>query len=384
MDTVLGFFQFGPFTAGALLNLLMVTFLVAVLLNTRFKTHRLIFIWIPIIFLAAISITYTSSPIMAIKSTLVLTTYTAAFIIPFHFIKTTEHFIECIKIIVYSSLIPLIAVLFEFVFPEGSTNANGFRLFSTFTHPNIFAFYLVVVFSVCFFSLKSDLMQHETVFKKHCFYICLFALACVLGTKTRSAWAVVGLILFLWGVFADRRYLIFLSLGVFGALMVPSIQERVFDLFQGNDPDAFLNDYEQLNSYAWRKVIWASAITKYWESPIFGFGYMSFANYSSDFFLIATEKGSEAHNTYVQLLFELGILGLSSFLYLLISVLIPLFNAARQLKENVIVLGLFISFCLIHYSDNLLNYLVVNWYFWFFIGSFLAYLRITIVKRHNN
>ncbi len=381
MDPMLALIHFGPFTAGALLNVVMLMLLAGVFFNSKFKINSLILPWIPLLLCIAISLFYTSQPVMGVKSFLVFITYLAAFIIPFNFIKSDEHFIECLKLIVYSSLIPILSVVHEFIFPEASTNENGFRLFGTFSHPNIFAFYLVTVLSVCFFVIKSSLFSDEIKFRRHCFIIMLMALICILGTKTRSAWIVIAMLVFIWGVFQEKKYLVYLFLVAILALMIPSVNERVFDLFQGNDTDAFLNDYEKLNSLAWRKVIWAGALDKYWEQPFFGFGYESFTTYSGHFFLIDKEgEGAGAHNSYVQLLFELGVVGLLAFIYFLFKPLLVLFRAIPLARENVIVFGLFLAYCLIHYSDNIFDYLAFNWYFWFFIGAFLAHVNLLRVN----
>ncbi|WP_371194967.1 O-antigen ligase family protein [Glaciecola sp. SC05] len=334
--------------------------------------------WLPLILIMGFSLLYTPYLMQGLRSLLVVITYVAVFLIPFHFIKSDQHFIECLKVIVYSSFIPLVAVFYEFAFPAGSTNINGFRLFSTFNHPNVFAFYLVTVVSVCFFAIKSDLFAREGKFRQQCWLILLFSLVCILGTKTRSAWAVCALLILVYGIFQEKRYLLYLVFGATVALMIPSIQDRVLDIFQGNDPDALLNDYEALNSYAWRKVIWGGAIIKFWEQPILGFGYESFTYYSSAFFIIESDTGAGAHNTYVQLLFELGLVGFFAFLWLLVPLLKKLWELRNKASENIIVFALFVAYCLIHYSDNVFDYLVFNWYFWFFIGAFLARNKLDV------
>jgi O-antigen ligase len=368
-------FKLGGIGLGALLNLFILIVFFVLLVREKFKISKLQALWLPLLLIIIISITYSPFPVRAIRSLLVLITYMTLFLIPFHFIKTKEHYKSCLQVIVLSSFIPLLGVFYDFTFPEASTNRNGFRLFSTFTHPNIFAFYLVTVVSVCFCVIKSEVFRKDIFFRKLCMIILLLCIFCVLGTKTRSAWAVLALLILIYGIFEEKRYLLYLTLACFAALMVPSIQERVADLFQGNDTEAFLTDYEALNSYAWRKVIWSSAIEMVWKSPIFGYGFQSFMYYSHDFFLVEHEHGIAAHNSYIQLLFETGIVGLTALLWLLGSVLILIWKQRVIDKPNSVVLGLFVAYCLILYSDNILDYLVFNWYFWFFIGSFLAYHR---------
>lgn len=381
LDPLLDMFKFGNIGFGALLNVFMLYVLFATLSHLRFKLDKMVMFWLPLLLILSLSILYTPYFMQGARSLLVVITYMAMFLVPFHFVKSKAHFVECIKIIIYSSLIPLVAVFYEFAFPAGSTNINGFRLFSTFNHPNVFAFYLVTIVSVCFFVIKSSLFDAEAKFRQQCWFILLFSLVCILGTKTRSAWAVIALLVFTYGIFKEKKYLVYLVIVSAIALTIPSIQERVLNLFQGNDPDAFLNDYQALNSYAWRKIIWSGALEKFWENPFLGFGYESFTYYSGSFFLIEQEKGAGAHNTYVQFLFEIGIVGFLAFLWLLIPLLIKLWELRTRARENIIVFTLFVSYCLIHYSDNVFDYLTFNWYFWFFIGAFLAYNRLEIDEK---
>ncbi|MGB3725027.1 MAG: O-antigen ligase family protein [Glaciecola sp.] len=376
LDPILELYKVGGIGFGALLNVFMLCVLYSLLSHTRFKIRKESIYWIPLLVIILIAIFYSPYVMKAFRSFLVVITYTAVFLVPFHFIKTKQDFMECLKLIVYSSFIPLIAVVYEFAFPAGSTNSNGFRLFSTFSHPNIFAFYLVTVVSICFFSIKSDLFTRDIKFKRLCWLVLFASLLCILGTKTRAAWAVVAVLILIYGCFQEKKYLLYLTLVSAAALSLPSIQDRVFDLFQGNDPDAFLDNYEQLNSYAWRKIIWAAALEMSWDRPFWGYGYESFTYYSGAFFLIENEQGNGAHNTYVQFLFELGIIGTIAFLWLLGPITQQLWQLRTKAKENIIVFALFICYCLIHYSDNVFDYLVFNWYFWFFIGAFLAYNKL--------
>ncbi len=367
----------GGMGLGALVNIFMIVVLYSLLRHFQFKISKAMFYWLPLLSVVALSLYFSPYLMRGIRSLMVMLTYATIFLLPYHFIKTEAHFKECVKIIVYSSFLPLAAVLYDIAFPASSTTKDGFRLFSTFNHPNVFAFYLVTIVSVCFFVVKSQLFLSDRRFIRQCWIVLGIGLLCIIGTKTRSAWAVIGLLVLVYGLFEERRYVLYFASASFIALMIPSVQDRVFDLFQGNDTDAFLNDYETLNSYAWRKVIWASALEKFWEHPFLGFGYESFTFYSGSFFLIESEVGAGAHNTYVQVLFETGLIGFIALLWLLVPIAFRLWNLRTNNRENIIVFTLFMSYCLVHYSDNVFDYLVFNWYFWFFIGAFLAYKQLS-------
>ena len=189
LDPLLNMFKVGGMGFGAVFNLFIIVVLYALLHHSKFKLNKMFMVWVPLMIIMAVSILYTPYATQAIRGLLVNITYMAMFLVPFHFIKSKEHYVECLKIIVYSSFIPLLGVLYDFAFPATSTDGNGFRLYSTFPHPNIFAFYLVTVVSVCFFVVKSNIFIFERKFRQICWCVLLISLLCILGTKTRAAWA---------------------------------------------------------------------------------------------------------------------------------------------------------------------------------------------------
>ncbi|GBL04854.1 O-antigen ligase [Glaciecola sp. KUL10] len=380
LDSIASKFKIAGFSFGAVFNLFILVCLLTILLKLKFKIYREAVWWLPLLFLMIISLAWTPNLTAGIRLSLVAVTYAAMFTIPFHFIKTESDFVECIKAIIISAIIPILFTLYEVVFPAGSTNHHGFRLFGSFSHPNVFAFFLLTIFATCFYAIKSSLFIKEVTLRKFCMLFIFIVGVCILGTKTRSAWLIVFFIILLFGLFSEKRFLIYLAIASLIALSVPSVQERLIDLTKGNDIDAFVDDYQALNSYAWRKVIWAGALDKFWEAPILGFGYQSFMNYSHDFFLIPLPSGAAAHNTYVQLLFELGVLGIIAFFYLLFSVMTKLWLLVKLERHNIIIFGLFVGYMLSHFSDNILGYLVFNWYFWFLIGAIIAQSKINKTK----
>jgi O-antigen ligase len=167
-------------------------------------------------------------------------------------------------------------------------------------------------------------------------------------------------------------------LAPFIALLIPDVQERVMDLARDNDFGA--NGYGRLNSYAWRKQIWTNAIN--WMSEtryLFGYGVSSFIHYSTEFGMAnAFEKQKfeiNAHSVYVQMFFELGILGVISFIYLIYSHLQALFTLYRRNKLLIFtVVVLLIEFLFESYSDNMMDYLIFNWYLWFVVGLTISYV----------
>jgi O-antigen ligase len=108
---------------------------------------------------------------------------------------------------------------------------------------------------------------------------------------------------------------------------------------------------------------------------VLGYGLDSFRQYSVTFFPLANpaDIGPGAHNVYVQLFFELGVLGLIAFFWLfgrLASWLRSLATTDRL--GSVIASGLTLAYLVASVSDNMFSYLSFNWYFWFLQGAACA------------
>lgn len=143
------------------------------------------------------------------------------------------------------------------------------------------------------------------------------------------------------------------------------------DLATGNDVHA---QYAKLNSFAWRVLMWESGLQWMRTSNYFlGYGLESFRFYSPEFFPLAGKYNPGAHSVYVQLLFELGVFGLSAFLWLYVRMLAGIRAMARVDKLGAFVCAfLVVNYLVFSFSDNMLGYLSFNWYFWFVIGAAIA------------
>ena len=97
------------------------------------------------------------------------------------------------------------------------------------------------------------------------------------------------------------------------ALAIPAVNDRIMSLMSENDyiggPTVLLN------SFAWRNFLWEGSFAYIWRQPIFGYGLHSFPFYSAEFFY-PTPGGTYAHNDYIQVLFETGLVGLIAFLWI--------------------------------------------------------------------
>ena len=84
------------------------------------------------------------------------------FIFPFLLVKSERDAIYYLKIIVLSSVAPLAYAFFQIL--SGTDWYFNFRIASTFSHPNIFAFYILATIGVIFVLLVTDSGRRANAF----------------------------------------------------------------------------------------------------------------------------------------------------------------------------------------------------------------------------
>ncbi len=360
---------------GGLINAFVILIsLILVLEDTKTFPRRYAFTWA--VFLAITFYGSIVTPVRsdAVRSWLALVSYFAIFISAFSFVKTAEDFKFCVKLVLWSSVLPVLYSFIDIALNISHLGAEGFRLKSTFGHANIFAFYLLLTISFIFYQLK-NMTSKENLATKLFFVGYIFLLLGLLTlTKTRSAWLACAVTFMLYALCFERRYFLYIFMGMIAALFVPGVGDRLADLSQGNE----VVTYAKLNSYAWRVYVWQSAFS--WTKPqdyFIGHGMQSFREYAKIFFPMSGGNFVGAHNVYVQYLFEIGIAGTVAYLAIYYRILVDLFE---MLKFNRLggffVITTIVSYLLCSFSDNMLDYLSFNWYLWFIIGAGCASVGI--------
>ena len=383
LDPILKMTDFGGISFGALLNLAVIVFFFGGLLQSKGSISASVLkLWAGFIAVGLISIVISPIPLTSFRSFVSVITYFAIFSLAYTFVRSREDFESIIKLIIYSSSIPFAVSIVQFVFPETSTTRDGFRLHGTFSHPNIYAFYLVLIAAVSFYSIKSNAVFFSKRFIRLCTALIPLSVVCLIATQTRSAWIAFFAIFFIYGLLYERKYVILMCcIGVL-ALFLPFVQERIADL--ASDSQITETGGEKLNSYAWRKVVWLSSWDFIQNKMWFGHGYDTFSHYFLDFFVLQESKGFDAHNAYVQVTFDMGFLGAFAFLVLLIGILTKYLRYfSLDPKGNSVFIGVIAAFLLVCYSDNMFFYLSYCWYLWLFLGSGCAFLELKMRKNNR-
>ncbi|MEC5397501.1 O-antigen ligase family protein [Uliginosibacterium sp. H1] len=354
---------------GGLINL-MVLLIGAMFLVREPRALPRNVLWPWAVFFGMLVVGVVRAPMMgdAIRISLSLMSYAAVFMIAHYMVAHGRDFRFCVRVVMWSAVIPVLGGLWSLATGR-SGDPSEFRLAGLFAHPNIFAFYLVLVIALALYVMK----QPDTRSRGWLGMFMLLLLGLLVMTKTRSAWISCAAVFGVYAVLFERRYLIYLAMAPVVALMLPEVRERVLDLGSGNE----YYTYAKLNSFAWRQLIWESGLN--WMQPsqyALGYGLESFVFYSVKFFPLAGGKAYGAHNIYVQIFFDLGVVGLGAFLLIFLSMLRELY-AARHVDKlgSAIVILLVIAYLVAGFSDNMLGYLVFNWYFWFICGAACATWR---------
>ncbi|OGR85669.1 MAG: hypothetical protein A2901_07850 [Elusimicrobia bacterium RIFCSPLOWO2_01_FULL_54_10] len=238
---------------------------------------------------------------------------------------------------------------------------------------------------LAFYSLKSGIFKLTGFTRTG---LKLFILNCIIllvATKTRNAWIACWLFFAAYGLLKEKKYLWLSLLLPPLALLSPPILERARDLLQGTGT----NIESELNSFAWRMELWKSGLAYAKDNLVFGYGLNSFRPLSVEFFKGASAGGAPAHNTYVQMLFEAGVIGALLYISIFWSILKAFFkrikkSASRLSLECAIATAYVISYAFSCAGDNLPDYIAFNWYVWFFIGIILKAIHINYEENINH
>ena len=351
---------------GSLMNIGVIALAGLLALQTKKPVPRIAWLpWLPFLAIVVINVARAPDFLAAQRTAAVFFTYAAVYYAAFHCVRDTAEFDTILRWFLLSAL-PVFAYTIghDLVLQLGDPDG---RLKGPLPHPNILGFYLVINLAAWLAKTRSDSKAPPLMPRPIGWWIYLVVLLALLaGTQSRGAWLGALVVLAIYGVFVDRAYLGVLIAGLCVALAIPEIRDRALDLTKNNE----VYTYSTLNSYAWRRYLWESALN--WMSPssyLTGNGVGSFLFHSTTFFPLAGRATAGAHNAWLELFFEVGAFGATAYLALFALPIWLLWKSQALLpKVRIATIALIVAFAFMSYGDNMLAYLVVNWPFWFLTG----------------
>ncbi len=349
----------------------------------NFKSIRLIPLFYPIVFfsgLLLISIFYSMDALISIKEFIRLASIFLLYFLAYKLIKDRKDWIVLLKIILISYILPGIFALIQLIGGFGlPDDFGGFnRIYGTFAHPNLFAFYTFFILGIVIsllLSLSETKDNNAVLWKNFNFHIWIaagFLVLLLFTTYSRSALACLFIFILFFGVLKYRKLLLAgLFLFLIAYFFSDIFQQRLWELIT-------LDPY---GSVVWRFRLWQDIIPASLWQPWFGYGLGTFSKLVE--FYRGFELGSlEAHNDYLKIFVENGILGLIAYFWLIIALLLKLFKIFRKSigQEKVLGLGILViclSLFIASFFDNILRTTALQWNFWILLAG---WIKINIKK----
>lgn len=338
-------------TAGALLH-----FLAVPQKNYRLRLPVVyLFVVFCLVMLANVFISYDKMD--AIQAMIRVSSILAIFCFVRWYVTTEKQAILLVKSIIWSVVLPV--VLGAFIgFSHG-------RFSGTLGHPNILAYFLIIIIGCLAFQLYRSSAKRYNVID----FVALLLLTGILVlTKTRSGWLAFLILIGAYALFYQRKLIIPMLFLVVMAGFLPPVQERVANVFNFYGGNIVLNKNA---SMFFRIEQWRELFIIALNKPIFGYGY------NADMRL-APYQGLAAHNDYLRFFVNAGIIGVISYFSLFICVLrdalkvhsLPWSSLKGRIAKFLVCFIL--AFLVMSISENLASYIIIQWYFWAIVAVFYS------------
>ena len=216
----------------------------------------------------------------------------------------------------------------------------------------------------------------------------ILLLSLLLISLARGAWLGFAAAVCFLGILENRKilYVTVAFLLILG-IIVPYLIETPLNILGRLKSVFVLSDSSSLD----RKAIWQAAIRMVKDRPLFGLGYTTFmgnfAKYGKDYYYLKCGIIPYAHNCYLQIAAETGIVGLLSFLWLIGAFFIHSIRSLMKIKDkfhHAVLSGISagIIATLVHSAvDTNLYSLQLSVLFWLMLGINAALQRNFTFKK---
>ena len=357
-----------------------------------FKRVPLKIPWLLFILWCAISLTYTYHASSTIIETMKLANLFALFGITYILTEKDKSGFKnkFLKSAVAAATVPLLFGLYQFISRTGmDIDEVSNRIYGTLAHPNVLATFTLLLLMVLaneiiakqkktdsLLSLKNNTLPKLLIF---------FLLAIIAFTYTRIAWIGAAILFIIIGIVYYKKTLLYSLTGIilFFSLFYP-INHFLISTYNINLQSIGLisrltTRNEDSDSVRWRTELTAKVLPLFKKKYIAGYGYGTFARVWDDNKDITNlwDNTSEAHNDYIKIAFESGIIGLFLFLTIFAVLLYKqIIFALRNNWKNIIFIASILVYLILSFSDNMLHHTPTIWWFWAVWGYWCARFKV--------
>lgn len=291
-------------------------------------------------------------------------------------VKNKNNFYQLIAAILFGSLFPCLISFYQYFTVSGwwDKTIMAYRVDGTFSHPATLAFYLISTLPIIYALLSNKINKSKKI---PLAVLLLLNLFIALITLTRGAWIGLLAMSLVFGLFKSRKFLVAITALIFLAyLFTPAINERVNDVFNPKYNSSLIT----------RLKIIETTLPAFTNAPVLGYGLGSFKNINLKYNDEAkTYESLQAHNDYLRLLIELGIIGLAIYISIFISLFIliyKLYKTDSKYIRNYLfsLIILWLGILAISLGDNILRTMPLQFLIWSYTGAVIAYANLKEVS----
>jgi len=322
-------------------------------------------------------------------------------------LRNKKSFYFCIKIFLIVTFIVSIYLLIQY-YEWDPFLYDITRLTSTLGNRNYVASYLALIFPIAFSFFLIESKKRKKIFYEA---ILLIIYTGIIICHARAIWAAL-FFSFLFSVFLifkfkvikilkeNKKWLILLF-SIFLIITIIYSVDNPLNRSSISATERAVSAFDmQGSSLKSRFLIWQSTLNMIKDKPFFGSGIGSFKSnylyYQADFlsqnpnWLKYNAKAAEAHNEYLQIWSEMGIIGLLFFLLFIYLFYYHSFKTMKELEKNeekIILLGLIsgITITLFHSIFSFPFHIpAVSAAFWFIVGLTVVLEDMFLKKDRNS
>lgn len=337
---------------------------IPILARKGLKIHKLAAYLLALVLVTFGSIIFSNNKAGAVEEALRLLSIALMFLLSVHLSGQRQYRITAIKAMLLSAITPLAIGLYQAL--SGNLQAGGARLtqyeaqtgiiriYSTFYDAQPFAKYLLIILVILLaLLLQGGLGQKAKLIAAAFFILALWELNLTYARGPLIGFAAAALLMSYFSGKLNLLQIALLALLLGAAMYLTGNINRFIELF---NPELIAGR----SSVDFRISLWTDAYGKILQNPIFGYGA---ATFNAAFGIIA-------HNDYLGLWYELGIIGLLLYVLMLIHVGLFAWGCSRKLRgiektAALMVLGLTAAIAIGSAAEN---YFSSNTIWWFFVG----------------